>query len=129
MDGSDRYWLCLIRSMHAEPGRGMHANIAILSREPQAVQLRLVIEQHDADAVTENAARQFAFNNVRAIIVSEGSAGSQKANFLLAPEHWEAGRVYEGTVGGSVRHLHSLQLLRRGDDYVRASFEWVSVEP
>jgi hypothetical protein len=38
MDGNDNYWLGLIRSMHAEPGRGMHANIAILSRESQAVQ-------------------------------------------------------------------------------------------
>jgi hypothetical protein len=127
MDGDDKYWLGLIRSMHAEPGRGMHANIIILSREPKAVQLRLVIEQGEASALTESAARQFAFNSVRAIILSDGSAGSQRANFLLAPEHWEGGRVYEGAVDGTVRHLHSLQLLRRGDDYVRASFEWVSV--
>jgi hypothetical protein len=127
MHGDDEYWLGLIRSMHAEPGHGMHANIAILSREPQAVQLRLVIGQEDVNAFTENAARQFAFNSVRAIIVSDGSTGSQKANFLLPPEHWEGGRVYEGSVAGTVRHLHSLQLLRRGDDYVRASFEWVSV--
>jgi hypothetical protein len=113
--------------MHAEPGQGMRANIAILSGEPQAVQLRLVIEQRGVDGVSEKAAQQFAFSNVRAIILSDGSTGSQKANFLLPPEHWEGGRVYEGTVAGTVRHLHSLQLLRRGDDYVRASFEWVSV--
>ena len=68
MQGDDKYWLGLIRSMHAEPGHGMHANIVILSREPQAVQLRLVIEQDEANAFTENAARQFAFNSVRAII-------------------------------------------------------------
>jgi hypothetical protein len=127
MHGDGKYWLGLIRSMHAEPGHGMRANIAILSREPQAGQLRLVIEQGDVNAFTENAARQFAFNSVRAIILSDGSTGSQKANFLLPPEHWEGGRVYEGTVAGTVRQLHSLQLLRRGDDYVRASFEWVSV--
>jgi TfoX/Sxy family transcriptional regulator of competence genes len=128
LQGDGKYWFGLIRSMHAEPGRAMHANIAILSREPQAVQLRAVIEQGAADAgITESAARQFAFNNVRAVILSDGSAGSQKANFLVSPEHWQAGRVYEGTVAGTVRHLHSLQLLRQGDDYVRASFEWVSI--
>jgi hypothetical protein len=127
MQGDGKYWLGLIRSMHAEPGHGIHANIAILSRDPQAVQLRQVIEQGDVNAFTENAARQFAFNSVRAIVASEGATGSQKANFLLSPEHWEGGRVYEGTVAGTVRHLHSLQLLRRGDDYVRASFEWVSI--
>ena len=63
---------------------------------------------------------------MRAVILSDGSAGSQKANFILSPEHWQAGRIYEGTVAGTVRHLHSLQLLRHGDDYVRATFEWVA---
>ncbi len=127
MEGEGKYSLGLIRSMHGDPGHGMHANIAILSREPQAVQLRAVVEQGEVDRISESAARQFAFNNVRAVILSDGSAGSQKANFLLPPEHWHAGRVYEGMVAGTSRHLHSLQLLRRGDDYVRASFEWVSV--
>ena len=126
MEGDGKYWLGLIRSMHAEPGRGMHANIAILSRDPQAVQLRPVVGEGEVDGISESAARQFAFHTVRAIILSEGSAGSQKANFLVPPEHWQAGRVYEGTVASTARHLHTLQLLRRGDDYVRAAFEWVS---
>ena len=129
MQGDGKYWFGLIRSMHAEAGRGIHANIAILSREPQTVQLRPVVEQGEVDGITESAARAFAHNTVRAVILSDGSAGTQKANFLLPPEHWQAGRVYEGTVAGTVRHLHSLQLLRRGDDYVRASFEWVSIAP
>ena len=124
-NAGDQWWLGMIRSMHAEPGHGMHAHIAILSREPQALQLRPVIKQGEASVFTEQAARQFAFNNVSAIIVSEGAAGSQKANFLMPFEYWEEGRVYEGTVAGAERHLRGLQLLRRGDDYVRATFEWV----
>jgi hypothetical protein len=123
MQGDDRYCLGLIRSMHAAPGHGIHANIAVLSREPQAVRLRPVVEGGEVDGVSEKAARQFAFNTVRAIILADGS---QRRNFLLPPEHWQGGRIYEGTVAGTERRLHSLQLLRRGDDYVRASFEWVS---
>jgi hypothetical protein len=124
--GSDEEcWLGVIRAMHAEPGGGMHANIAVLSRAPQAVQLRPVIAKDEVNIISEDAARQFSFPSVRAIIVSDGAAGSQKANFLLAPDHWEEGRVYEGTVAGSERQLRGLQLLRRADDYVRATFEWV----
>jgi hypothetical protein len=123
--GDDECWLGVIRSMHAEPGRSLHANIFILSREPQAVQLRPVIAQGEPSAISEDAARQFSFSNVRAIILSDGATGSQTANFLLPPENWEEARVYEGTVAGAVRHLRGLQLLRRGDDYVRATFEWV----
>jgi len=122
---ADQWWLGVIRSMHAEPGRDMHANIAVLSRAPQAVQLRPVIAKDEVNIISEDAARQFSFPSVRAIIVSDGAPGSQKANFLLGPDHWQEGRVYEGTVAGSVRQLRGLQLLRRADDYVRATFEWV----
>jgi len=111
--------------MHAAQGRSLHANIFILSREPQAVQLRPVIAQGEASAISEDAARQFSFNTVRAIILSDGATGAQKANFLLPPESWEEGRVYEGTVAGAVRHLRGLQLLRHGEDCIRATFEWV----
>ena len=127
MGGDGQYWLALIRSMHAEPGHAMRATLAVLSRAPLAVQLRLMIEEGDASAVSEQASRTFSFSNVRAVIVSDGAGGAQKANLLMPPEHWKAGRVYEGMVAATVRHLHTLQLLRRGDDYARGSFEWVSL--
>ena len=125
MLGDDQCWLGVIRSMHAEPGRSLHANIAILSRDPQAVQLRAVTANDEENVFSEELARQFAFNRVRAIILSDGSAGAQKPNFLLAPEHWKEGRVFEATLEGAARYVSSVQLLRRGDDYVRATFEWV----
>lgn len=128
MSGNDEYWLGVIRSMHAEPGGALRANIAILSRDPQTVQLRALIAKDEQNVYSEQAARQFAASSVSAIILADGSAASQKPNFLLPPETWKEGRVYEGTVKGSVRNLRGLQLVRRGDDYVRATFEWVAQE-
>jgi hypothetical protein len=122
--GNGEWWLGLIRSMHAEPGHGMHANIYIMSRNPKALQLRAVIVRGVESAFSEESARQFAFNNVRAIILSDGSVESQPANMLLPPDSWKEGCVFEGTVEGVARHLHGTRLLRRGDDYVRATFEW-----
>jgi hypothetical protein len=121
--GGDECWLGLIRSMHAEPGRGLHANIYILSRNPQAMQLRTVIEEGE-DGITEETARQFSFNSVRAIIVADGSVTSQPPNMLLPPESWKEGRVFEATAEGASRYLRGARLLRRGDDYVRATFDW-----
>ena len=125
MQGSDECWLGLIRSMHAEPDRSLHAIIYVMSRHPQAVELRPVIAQGEVNVLSEAAARQFGFKSVRAIIVSDGTGASQNANFLLPPDSWGVGRVYEATIGGASRFLRSLQLLRHGDDYVRATFEWV----
>jgi len=125
MHGSDECWLGVIRSMHAEPGRSLHANIYVMSRQPQAVPLRPVIAKDEVNVFSEDAARQFGFKSLRAIIVSDGAGASPKANFLLPPDSWEEGRVYEATIGGASHFLHSLQLLRHGDDYVRATFEWV----
>jgi hypothetical protein len=125
MQGSDECWLGVIRSMHAEPGRRPHANIYVMSRQPQAVQLRPVIARGEANVVSENAARQFDFQGVRAIIVSDGAGASQTANYLLPPDRWEEGRIYEATIAGATHNLRSLQLLRHADEYVRATFEWV----
>ena len=124
--GKDEAWLAMIRSMHAESDGRLRANIAIVSRDPQAVQLRLLVASGEDNAYSEQAARQFAFNATRAIILSDGSEATHKPNFLLPPESWKPGAVYEATVDGAPRQLRGAQLLRRGDDYVRATFEWVA---
>jgi hypothetical protein len=122
----DKYQLGMIRSMHAEWDGRLHANIAMLSRDPQAVQLRVLIAQENGRVSSEQTARQFSSSVVRAIILSDGSEGSQKPNFLLAPDGWKQGRVYEVTLEGCARYLRGVQRLRRTDDYVRATFEWVA---
>jgi hypothetical protein len=125
MHGSNECWLGTIHSLHAEPGRSLHANIQIMSRHPQALELRAVIAKGEEAAVSESASRQFDFAGVRAIIVSDGTEGSQKANFMLPAASWKERRSYEATIGGATRFLRSQQLLRHADDYVRATFEWV----
>jgi hypothetical protein len=127
MNGNAAYWPAVIRSMHARRDGRLHAEIAILSRDPVAVELRALFSKGEENAYSQRAALEFAFDRACAILLSDGSAASQKPNLLLAPGGWKEGRVYEATVNGSSRHLRTLQLLRRGDDYVRASFEWVRI--
>lgn len=119
-------WLGIIRRMHAELDRSLHADIAVLSREPQAISLRALLTASEQSVFSEASARQFAFNGVRAIILEDGSHGTPKPNLLLPAESWKEGRVYEATIEDNPRYLRGLQLLRRGEDYVRATFEWVS---
>ena len=122
--GEKTWWPGLIRSLHVEPGQALHVTLYVLSRAPQAVKLQARIEPGEEAVYSGEAARQFDFNSVRAIIVSEGAAGAQAANMLLAPDGWKAGRVYELASQGATRNLRGLQLLRRRDDYVRSTFEW-----
>ena len=125
MPGSEECWLGVIRSMHAEPDHKRHANIYVMSHHPQAVEMRPVIAKGEVNVLSEAAARQFGFKSVHAIIVSDGAGAPQNANFLLPPDSWEEGRVYEATIGGATHFLRSALLLRHGDDFVRATFEWV----
>src|SRR6267378_215731 len=129
MQGADECWLGVIRSMHADWGRSLHAEIAILGRDSQAVELRVVSAEGEENVFSEATARQFDFNRVRAIILAEqsdSSAAAQRPNLLVPPESWKEGRVYETTGEGAARYLRSVQLRQRGDDYVRATFEWVA---
>jgi len=125
MDGKD-YSVAIIRAMHAKRDGAMHATLAILSRDPAAVELRTLYEQHEDNAYSEQAAREFAFNRARAIVLADDPAASQTLNLVLAPESWKEGRVYETTVDGSARRLRGVRLLRRGDDYARVTFAWVA---
>lgn len=125
--GEREYLLGMVLSLHAEPAHGPRASVIVISRNPQALSFRPVVTKDEENAFSENSSRQFAFNSVRAIILSDGSAAPHPANMLLSPDAWKQGRVFEATVGEAVRYLRCGRSIRRGDDYVRATFEWVTM--
>ena len=124
-DGGER-WAGMVRRMHAGPGDGLHADIAVLSRAPRAVSLREVLEQYADSTFTNASSRQFVQSSVHALILSDGAEPSQPPNLLLAPEAWKEGRIYEAQEGDALRYLRCLKAVRRGGDFVRATFEWLS---
>jgi len=120
------WWAGVIRSVRAEPGRGPHVVVYVLSRTARAVQLQARIEKGEEAVYTGEAARQFDFNRVRAIMVSDGAGGTQTPNMLVAPDGWKEDRIYElESEGGAARVLRGAHLMRQRDDYVRATFEWL----
>jgi len=125
MQGAGECWLGVIRSLRGEWGRSLRGEIAILSRDSRAVQLHAVIAKGEETAVSEEAARQFNFNGVRAIILSDGS-DAQRPDLLVPPERWKRGCVFESAEEGGARYLRGLKVRQRGDDYVRATFERVA---
>lgn len=116
----------MIRRMHARPDGGLQADIAVLSREPREVSLRAVIRKYDDSVFSDASSRQFAGNSVRAIILSDGAGGAQPPNLLLPPEEWQEGRTYEVQAADGRRYLRALQCVRRGEDFARATFEWLA---
>ena len=116
----------MIRRMHARPDGGLQADIAVLSREPREVSLRAVIGTYEDGVFSDASSRQFAGHTVHAVILSDGAEGSQPPNLLLPPAEWQEGRIYEAQAKEGSRLLRCLQAIRRGEDYVRATFEWLS---
>ncbi len=124
--GSNAWWLGVIRRMHAELGKSMHVDIAVFSRKPLVASLRVLGKGDEDEADWETLTGGFASNYVSAILLPDVSQAVGKLNLLLPPEACKAGRVYEAMVGEPSRYLRILQLLKRGDDYARAAFEWIS---
>jgi cyclic-di-GMP-binding protein len=123
-DGGER---CagMIRRMHARPDGGLHADVAVLSRSPKAVTLREVLGKYDDSVFSDASSRQFAQDRVHAIILADGAEPSQPPNLLLPAQAWKDGRIYEAQEGEAARCLRGLQAVRRGGDFVRATFEWL----
>ncbi|UCH50004.1 MAG: hypothetical protein JSU95_09755 [Betaproteobacteria bacterium] len=119
-------WVGLIRRMHAESDGSMRAYIAVLSDQPQTHSLREVLDKHADNAFTEAASRQFGLSEVNTLILADESDSGQPPNLMIKPDHWKAGRVYELQEDNTSRYLRGLKAIRRGDDFVRATFEWIS---
>jgi hypothetical protein len=115
----------MIRRMHARPDGGLQADIAVLSRVPGEVSVRAVIGKYEDSVFSDASSKQFAAHTVHAILLSEGAEGAQPPNLLLPPAEWHEGRIYEVQAKEGPRYLRGLQAVRRGDDYVRATFEWL----
>lgn len=124
VDSGKRWWIGLIRRMHAELGKNMQVEIAVFSRKPLAVSLQGT-RANGADADGGPTSGSFAFFAANAILLTDVTLPDGKSSLLLPPVGWKQGRVYDAMVGGPLRSLRILQLLKRGDDYVRVAFEWL----
>jgi hypothetical protein len=124
-DGGAERAIGLIRRMHAHPDGSLHVDIAVLSASPRATALREVLEKGEDSVFTNASSRQFAARTVNAVILADGSDGRQPANLLLPADHWKEGRVYETASDTPPRYLRVLKAVRHGEDFVRATFEWV----
>lgn len=123
--GGAEHWMGMVRRIHARPDGRLQADISLMSRGPRAHTLRKVVGKSEDRLFTDASAKQFGVSLVRALILAEGAEPGRPANFMLPPQSWEEGRVFELQGDAAPRYLRGVQVVRRGNDYVRATFEWV----
>lgn len=123
--GRNEWWLGVIRRTHADPDRSPHVDIALLSKKPVALSLRPRAASTEGEADWDVSAGTFAFVEMHAILLPEASEATGTPNVLLPPEGWKAGRVYEATLDKTQRSLRLVRVLQRGEDFVRAAYEWL----
>jgi len=110
--------LALVRSLHAQE-HGLRAELRVLGGEPEAIHVRAVIPKGEEQAFSNESARVFGFNHVRALMLG-GSADA--AHVILPSAHWQEDRVFQ--TADPPRYLRPVRALETGDDYVRAGFRW-----
>jgi hypothetical protein len=115
----------MVRRIHARPDGSLQADISLMSRAPRAHTLRRVVRNGEDRVFTDASAKQFGMSLVRALILADGAEPGRPANLMLPPESWAEERVFELQSDAEARFLRGLQVVRRWDNYVRATFEWV----
>jgi len=123
--GRNEWWLGVIRRTHADIDKSTHVDIGLLSRKPESISLRPQANAGPGGAEWNASAGTFAFVKVDAILLPDASQGTGTPNLLLLPETWKEGRVYEAMLAEGKRDLRLVRLLQRGEDFVRAAFEWL----
>jgi hypothetical protein len=124
--GRNEWWLGAIRRTHADIDKTTRVDIAALSRKPAAVTLRPQAKGESGEAEWKASAGTFAFVKVNAILLPDASDASGTPHLLLPPEAWKQGRIYEAMLPEGLRDLRLVRLLHRGEDFVRAAFEWLA---
>jgi len=121
-DGSE-HWIGMIRRLHVRPDGSLQADVTVLSRTPEARTLREVLNKGEERPYTEAASKQFGMSSVRGLILA--AEAGQPVSLALPPERWALGRVLELEKDSELHYLRGQQVVRRGDDYVLATFERV----
>jgi hypothetical protein len=124
--GNDQHWVGVIRRMRAHWDGDLEADIAVLSKTPEAFTMREVLERDEDSGFSDAAARTFGMSAVNVIIVDDGTNSSKPPNMLVPVDHWKSGRVYELQEDSDSRFLRGTQAIRYGADFVRAIFEWLT---
>ena len=127
VSGRNEWWLGMIRRTHADIDKSTHVDIQLISRKPTAVPLRPQATGSPGGAEWKASAGTFAFVNVNAILLPDASQTGGTPHLLLPPESWKEGRVYEAMLEEGKRDLKLVRVLQRGEDFVRAAFEWLPV--
>jgi hypothetical protein len=121
------WWLGTIRRMHAEPGKTLHADIAVFSRKPSNVCLRVLETGRTSTTGVESALASIGYNDVQGIMLRDVPPEAVGRPRLLLPlDGWKPERAYQVIAGEPARCLRVLQVLKRGPDYVGVSFEWIA---
>ncbi len=128
VSGRNEWWLGVIRRTHADIDKSTHVDIQLISRKPAAVSLRPQAKGSPGGADWKASAGTFAFVNVNAILLPDASQ-ADPPHLLLPPESWKEGRVYEAMLDEGRRDLRLIRVLQRGEDFVRAAFEWLPAAP
>jgi hypothetical protein len=121
----NEWWLGVVRRVHAERGGGTHADIAIFSREPLVLKLRVLGKDIALPAGWETSTDAFSYRYLDAILLPDASQKLGTLNLLLPAEGWKARRVYEALAWEPSRYLRIVRLLRHGQGFARAEFEWL----
>ncbi|MGH6629808.1 MAG: hypothetical protein ACREB3_08760, partial [Burkholderiales bacterium] len=120
------WWIGLIRRMKAESATKVHADFAVLSREPVSVILRTKEITNGAGADWDSAVSELASDSITAILLPDISQSLPAPILLMPTEGWNLGRVYEAMLPEGPRFIRIVRIQKRGEDYDRVAFEWIS---
>ena len=123
---STLWWVGMIRRLHTDHQNKVHVGIEILSKKPVSIWLRSLGKGAELVSNWETSSGSFAYDYMPSILLPDGRNTEQNIAMLVEPGIYVPDGLYEAMMGENSRNIRFAKLLDEGDDYERASFQWLA---
>ncbi|MDD5180474.1 MAG: hypothetical protein PHT15_04365 [Gallionellaceae bacterium] len=123
-----QWWVGMVRRLHTDEQGKVHFGIAILTKKPLAVWLRVLGKGAERVSNWETSSGSFAYDYLPAILLPDAHNSYLNATLLMEAQNFVPDSIYEVMMGEKSRNLKLAELLAEGDDYEQVSFQWQGAE-
>lgn len=120
------WWVGMVRRLHTDEDKKVHAGIEILAKKPTSVWLRVLGKGAEKASNWETSSGSFKYSYLPAILLPDEHNSYLNATMLMESGSYVPGNIYQAMMGEKSLDLKLTSLIAEGENYEHVGFEWLA---